>query len=95
MPRKKSLFTALGGADAVNAAVDLFYEKVLGDPELAPFFTDTDMAAQKVHQKAFLMKALGGKSNYQGRGPGARDLTTTGHGHRPFFEDRPPFPGSA
>lgn len=68
MPRKKSLYTAIGGANAVDAAVELFYEKVLADPELDPFFTNTDMAKQKAHQKAFLTKALGGKSNYKGRG---------------------------
>lgn len=68
MSRKKSLYTALGGAASIDAAVELFYEKVLGDPDLAPFFTNVDMAKQKVHQKAFLTKALGGRSKYQGRG---------------------------
>lgn len=68
MLRKKTLYSQLGGAASIDAAVELFYEKVLADETLAPFFVDTDMDKQKAHQKAFLTKALGGRTKYQGRG---------------------------
>lgn len=68
MPRKQTLYKRLGGAASIDAAVELFYEKVLADVTLAPFFSNTDMDRQKVHQKAFLTKALGGRSDYQGKG---------------------------
>lgn len=35
---KQTLFAKLGGSGAVAAAVDIFYKKVLADPDLAPFF---------------------------------------------------------
>ena len=30
--RKKTIYEKLGGKDAINAAVDIFYEKILADP---------------------------------------------------------------
>jgi len=51
----------------VRAAVDDFYERVLGDDSLAPFFADVDMAHQKSQQLAFLTAALGGPKRYKGR----------------------------
>ena len=35
-----SLYEAIGGRPAVVAAVDVFYRRLLADPELAPFFPD-------------------------------------------------------
>ena len=66
-----SLYDRLGGSAAIRAAVDLFYEKVLGDASLAPFFEGTDMTQQKSHQRAMLTAAFGGPNAYEGR-----DLTT-------------------
>lgn len=63
-----SLYERLGGEAAVDAAVDRFYEKVLADPALAPFFADTNMARQRNHQKQFLTFAFGGPNHYSGRG---------------------------
>lgn len=64
----KSLYDRLGGEPAVNAAVDIFYKKVLADPLLKPFFSNTDMPAQIKKQKAFLTYAFGGPTPYSGRG---------------------------
>jgi hemoglobin len=61
------IYEAIGGKDAVAAAVDLFYAKVLADPSLAPWFTDVDMDRLRAHQRAFLTAALGGPSDYDGR----------------------------
>ena len=62
-----SLFDAIGGAAAVEAAVDVFYAKVLADPALAPFFADVDTRKLRAHQRAFLTLALGGADQYRGR----------------------------
>ncbi|MDQ6964194.1 MAG: group 1 truncated hemoglobin [Mariprofundales bacterium] len=63
----ESLYTRLGGDAAVNAAVDIFYRKVLGDPFVTPFFEGVDMAKQANKQKAFLTLAFGGPNNYSGK----------------------------
>ena len=62
-----SLFEKIGGEAAVDAAVDLFYRKVLMDDELSPFFETTDMEEQHKKQKAFLTMAFGGPNNYSGQ----------------------------
>ena len=61
-----TLFDQLGGAAAVDAAVDIFYRKVLTDYRINRFFDNTDMEAQAAKQKAFLTMAFGGPSNYTG-----------------------------
>ena len=48
-----SLFEQLGGEGAVDAAVDIFYRKVLQDDRIKDFFTDVDMDEQIKKQKAF------------------------------------------
>jgi len=45
------LFEKLGGAAAVDAAVDIFYRKVLSDDTINQFFETTDMDAQRAKQK--------------------------------------------
>ncbi|ORU92433.1 MAG: globin [Cycloclasticus sp. symbiont of Bathymodiolus heckerae] len=70
-----SLYEKLGGEAAVDAAVDLFYRKVLADDRINNFFDGVDMAGQLAKQKAFLTMAFGGPNNYTGA-----DLRT-GHAH--------------
>jgi hemoglobin len=48
-----TLFDKLGGEAAVNAAVDIFYRKVLTDHRINRFFEDVDMEKQAAKQKAF------------------------------------------
>lgn len=61
-----TLFDQLGGVAAVDAAVDIFYRKVLTDYRINRFFDNTDMEAQAAKQKAFLTMAFGGPNNYTG-----------------------------
>jgi len=61
------LFEQLGGAPAVDAAVDIFYRKVLSDERVSRFFEDVDMDRQRGKQKAFLTMAFGGPHNYSGK----------------------------
>ena len=60
------LFEEIGGAPAVEAAVDIFYRKVLKDDRIRSFFSGVDMARQAAKQKAFLTMAFGGPANYTG-----------------------------
>ncbi|OTE97003.1 globin [Crenothrix sp. D3] len=62
-----SLFDQLGGAAAVEAAVDIFYRKVLSDYRINRFFDNSDMEKQAAKQKAFLTMAFGGPNNYSGK----------------------------
>jgi len=62
-----TLFSQLGGAAAVDAAVDIFYRRVLNDPYVVPFFEGVDMEKQAAKQKAFLTMAFGGPHNYTGK----------------------------
>jgi hemoglobin len=64
---QSSLYERLGGAAAVDAAVDIFYRKVLSDPRISEFFDTVDMDAQRAKQKAFLTVAFGGPSAYSGK----------------------------
>lgn len=62
-----SIYTQIGGKDAINAAVDIFYEKILSDDRIKHFFENINMVQQRAHQKAFLTYVLGGNSGYDGR----------------------------
>ena len=61
-----SVYEKIGGEGAINAAVDIFYRKVLKDDRIKHFFDGVDMAKQAAKQKAFLTMALGGPHNYTG-----------------------------
>ncbi len=61
-----SVFEKLGGAAAIDAAVDIFYRKVLADDRISHFFDTVDMEAQHTKQKAFLTMAFGGPNHYTG-----------------------------
>lgn len=61
-----SLYEEIGGEAAVNAAVDIFYRKVLKDGRIKHFFDSVDMDRQAAKQKAFLTMAFGGPNNYTG-----------------------------
>lgn len=62
-----TIFEAIGGAPAVAAVVDLFYGKVLADPELAGWFEGRDIDRLKRHQRLFVGQALGAAEPYPGR----------------------------
>ncbi|WP_405432669.1 group 1 truncated hemoglobin [Micromonospora sp. NBC_00617] len=63
-----SNYDRIGGASSVKAAVELFYDKVLADPELAGYFATVDMAGQRRHLALMLTVVLGGPNEYTGRG---------------------------
>ena len=63
----RTLYDRLGGAPAVDAAVDIFYRKVLADNRINRFFDTVDMEAQAAKQKAFLTMVFGGPNSYTGK----------------------------
>jgi hemoglobin len=63
----QSLYDQLGGEAAINAAVDVFYRKVLSDDRVSRFFDDVDMDHQIAKQKAFLTMVFGGPAAYTGK----------------------------
>jgi len=62
-----TLYERLGGAPAMEAAVDIFYRKVLSDDRISRFFEDVDMERQAAKQKAFLTMVTGGPAHYSGQ----------------------------
>tara|TARA_R110000868_G_scaffold218576_2_gene469246 strand:- start:167187 stop:167561 length:375 start_codon:yes stop_codon:yes gene_type:complete len=63
---ENTLFERLGGKDAVEIAVTKFYDRILADPDLIPFFQETDMKKQMGKQRLFMTYAFGGLPNYDG-----------------------------
>lgn len=74
----ETIFDKLGGEGAVNAAVDIFYRRVLSDNRVSGFFDTTNMDKQRAKQKAFLTMVFGGPNEYTGK-----DLQTA---HAPLVE---------
>ncbi len=62
-----SLFEKIGGEAAVNAAVDIFYRKVLADYRVNHFFEGVDIEQQAAKQKSFLTLVFGGPNDYSGQ----------------------------
>ncbi len=62
-----SVYESIGGAAAVDAAVDIFYRKVLSDDRISHFFDDVDMDGMRAKQKSFLTMAFGGPNEYTGK----------------------------
>lgn len=76
----ETLFEQIGGAAAVAAVVDLFYARVLADPDLTPYFAGRDVTRLKAHQRLFVGSALGATAPYTGRAMGRahQELGITG-----------------
>lgn len=64
---ENNLYNRIGGATAIDKAVDIFYRKVLSDNRISHFFDGIDMDKQRAKQKGFLTFAFGGPNNYTGR----------------------------
>jgi hemoglobin len=62
-----TLYDELGGEPAVEAAVDVFYRKMMGDDRVAHFFDEVDIDRQIAKQVAFMTIVFGGPNHYTGR----------------------------
>jgi hemoglobin len=56
--KKEYLLARIGGPAALEATVDIFYEKLVADETLVKFFEGVDMNKLKKHQRDFLTLAL-------------------------------------
>jgi hemoglobin len=61
-----TLYERLGGAAGVAVLIDRFYDKVVSDPELAPFFRRTTLEKLRAMQREFFAAALDGPQSYSG-----------------------------
>jgi hemoglobin len=62
-----SLFERLGGQAGIEKLMGNFYQRILADPTLAPFFAQTSMEKLRRMQSEFFAAALGGPQKYSGR----------------------------
>jgi hemoglobin len=61
-----NLFARIGGEQGVKNLVHSFYDRVLKDPELAPFFENANLERLYTMQYEFFAAALGGPAGYSG-----------------------------
>jgi hemoglobin len=71
-----SIYDQLGHEHGIRTAVDDFYQRVLADPALQPYFQGVDMSRLRAHQTKLLVQVTGGPVEYDGR-----DLATA---HQPL-----------
>jgi hemoglobin len=56
-----SIFEIIGGKSTILTAVNAFYQRVLADERLSPFFKQTDTEVLESRQSMFLTMLLGGR----------------------------------
>jgi hemoglobin len=61
-----SIYKGIGGTEAVEDVVADFYDRVLSDPLLEPYFKDSDMESLFAHQVQFISAVAGGPVEYTG-----------------------------
>jgi len=59
-----TLYERLGGRDGIAAVVDDFYDQLVADELLGPFFEGADLASLRRTQTDFLCEAAGGPERY-------------------------------
>ncbi|GAA1825809.1 group I truncated hemoglobin [Agromyces salentinus] len=60
-------YQAVGGAPAITAVVNRFYDLVVADEQLAGYFEGVEMVRLKRHQVALVSQVMGGPVEYEGR----------------------------
>lgn len=75
---ENSLYDRLGGREGIRAVVDDFYDRLLADEDLGPFFETADLETLRRTQTAFLCEAAGGPETYDG------ESVREAHLHVPF-----------
>ena len=63
----QSLYERCGGEAGIIELVGIFYQRVLADPELGPYFSNIPMDKLRRMQVEFFSSALGGPLEYSGR----------------------------
>ena len=78
---EKTLYDRLGKKEGIRAVVDDFYDRLLVDAELGPFFEGADMEKLRRTQTDFLCEAAGGPETYDA------EPVREAHLHVPFTPD--------
>jgi len=73
---EQSLYERVGGEAGVQRLIGSFYQRVLADVQLGPFFAQVPMEKLRRMQVEFFTSALGGPLQYSGR-----PLAHVHHGH--------------
>jgi hemoglobin len=60
----QTIFERYGGFATVRKIVSTFYEYMLDDEVMAPYFADIDMRRQIDHQSKFISAVMGGPASY-------------------------------
>jgi hemoglobin len=66
MSTAENLYDEIGGERAIEGMVEEFYDRVLADPGLRPFFVGVKMEKLRRMQREFFSAALGGPVRYTG-----------------------------
>lgn len=61
---EQTLYEKYGGFSQVSKIVLAFYDTLLDDDDIGPFFDDVDMARMVDHQTKFIASLLGGPAAY-------------------------------
>ena len=61
---EQTLYDRLGGHDGIRAVVDDFYDRLVADEEIGPFFEGSDIELLRRTQADFLCEAAGGPETY-------------------------------
>jgi hemoglobin len=64
---EQTLYDRIGGHDTVSRLIVGFYQRVLADPDLRPFFEDVPVDKLTHMQSEFFATALDGPLEYTGR----------------------------
>ena len=65
--KHKTLFERVGGEQTIRELIHEFYNRVIADPELKPFFKNTSMRKLRRMQREFFSAALDGPITYTGK----------------------------
>ena len=65
--KQQTLFERVGGEQTIRKLIHEFYDRVVADPELKPFFKNTSMDKLRRMQREFFSAALDGPITYTGR----------------------------
>ncbi len=67
MSENITLYDRIGGESTVERLIDDFYERIVLDPELAAFFTKSDMSHQRSMFREFIAAAIDGPAKFTGK----------------------------
>lgn len=67
MSSTPTLYEKLGGEAGIESLVTAFYDRVMNDGELAPFFKEVPIGHLRTMQREFFAMALDGPVTYSGR----------------------------